>query len=109
MKKKLFPCKYASRMIGLFVIIACVICAYLAWVYLMTPYTDNSGYNDVQYCTSAIDDDYVLQESELYCPFCGNLTIAVNKEIVCRNESCDKYGLPVMVYDEIFEKDCRLE
>lgn len=108
MKKKLFACKYTGHMIGFLVVIACIICVCLVWVCLTTPNTYNSEYNDVQYCASIIDDN-VLQESELYCPFCGNLTIAVNNEIVCRNESCDKYGLPVMVYDEIFEKDCRLE
>lgn len=76
---------------GIVIVILLIIAAYLAYYY-----RENDS---VQDCTSSANDNYVLQESELYCPFCGDKNIAVNNEIVCRNESCGKYGLPIMVYD----------
>ena len=42
-------------------------------------------------------DDVVLNEHDMFCPFCGESTIATNGEIVCRNEDCEVYGIPVHV------------
>ena len=41
--------------------------------------------------------EYVLQEYNMFCPFCGSSVIAVNYNIVCRNIECEMYGLPVCV------------
>lgn len=38
-----------------------------------------------------------LVEHEGSCPECGNVSIAVNDEIVCRNEDCPNYGLAVHI------------
>lgn len=52
-------------------------------------------------------DTNVLEESNMFCPFCGSNVIAVNKEIVCRNETCEVYGLPVRIlqYDDYMNTD----
>ena len=42
-------------------------------------------------------DSTVLKEHNMFCPFCGADTIAMNGEIVCRNNDCDMYGLPIRV------------
>lgn len=38
-----------------------------------------------------------LVEEFAACPTCGVETIAVNGEVVCRDERCAAYGLPVRV------------
>lgn len=38
-----------------------------------------------------------LQETTAFCPVCGSETIALNDEIVCRNEDCQNYGLAVSI------------
>lgn len=50
----------------------------------------------------AVYDIGVLEESNMFCPYCGVGVVAVNEEIVCRNEMCEVYGLPVRVlkYDD---------
>lgn len=39
----------------------------------------------------------ILEEKNMFCPYCGVFVIAVNGEVVCRNEMCEVYGLPVRV------------
>lgn len=39
----------------------------------------------------------ILEEKNMFCPYCGVAVIAVNEEVVCRNEMCEVYGLPVRV------------
>lgn len=39
----------------------------------------------------------VLIEHEEQCPECGNVSIAVNNDIVCRNENCPNCGLAVPI------------
>lgn len=46
---------------------------------------------------AVVTDSTVLVEGRASCPSCGAETWAVNGEIVCRNEDCDAYGLPVVV------------
>lgn len=41
--------------------------------------------------------EYILQEYNMFCPFCGSSVIAVNYNIVCRNIECEMYGFPVCV------------
>lgn len=52
-----------------------------------------------------IYDSNVIQESDLFCPFCGEPTTAMNNEVVCRNEACDRYGLPVVIYDVLYNNE----
>lgn len=47
--------------------------------------------------TSNNQSEYVLQEYNMFCPFCGSSVIAINYNIVCRNIECEMYGLPVCV------------
>lgn len=42
-------------------------------------------------------DSGALVEERAFCPVCGSETWAVNDEIVCRDEGCRAYGLPVKV------------
>lgn len=39
----------------------------------------------------------VLVEHEEQCPECGNVSVAVNNDIVCRNKNCPNYGLAVPI------------
>lgn len=47
--------------------------------------------------TDSNQTEHILQEYNMYCPFCGSSVIAVNYNIVCRNTECEMYGLPVCV------------
>ena len=40
---------------------------------------------------------HTLVEHEDSCPECGNVSMVVNDEIVCRNEDCPNYGLAVHI------------
>lgn len=57
-----------------------------------TSETTNEEDNDV-----VVYDTGVLEESNMFCPYCGSNVTAINEEIVCRNEMCEVYGLPVRV------------
>lgn len=57
---------------------------------------DNTSYQE-QEQEVVVYDDVVLNEHDMFCPFCGESTIATNGEIVCRNEDCEVYGIPVHV------------
>lgn len=46
---------------------------------------------------AVVTDSAVLVEERASCPSCGAETWAVNGEIVCRNEECGAYGLPVVL------------
>lgn len=46
---------------------------------------------------AVVTDSTALVEWRASCPTCGEETWAVNGEIVCRNEECGSYGMPVVV------------
>lgn len=59
------------------------------------------------YETYDVYNTSVLEEKNMFCPYCGVAVIAVNGEVVCRNEMCEVYGLPVRVikYDDYMNID----
>ena len=69
---------------------------------LETPDTRQKETTNEEDNNIVVYDIGVLEESNMFCPYCGVSVVAVNEEIVCRNEMCEVYGLPVRVlkYDD---------
>lgn len=67
--------------------------------------TSNTEEGKTENSIPIIYDSNVIQESDLFCPFCGEPTTATNNEVVCRNEECDRYGLPVVIYDVLYNNE----
>lgn len=60
--------------------------------------TENSGtIKDEELATVYDSPTNILVEHEDSCPECGNVSMAVNDNIVCRNEDCPNYGLAVHI------------
>lgn len=67
--------------------------AVIASILVMAIAFSGSPVNE-QDCAS---DSGELIERKAFCPWCGFETWAMNGEIVCRNEYCESYGIPVKV------------
>lgn len=88
--------------VGALVVITLSLVCLIGWAsfYLYTELI--AGDRKIEDSVPMIYDSDVIQESDLFCPFCGESTTAMNNEVVCRNESCDKYGLPVFIYERSY-------
>lgn len=81
-------------------VIAAILFLCMFWILISCANTSNvttNITNEGEIEMPTVYDSVVLRETNMFCPFCGDDTVAVNGEIVCRNESCEMYGLPVRV------------
>lgn len=98
-----------KRLVYVLVIIAIILFSCMIWLLINCVTTDTINEKEtVTVETPIIYDSVVLKEHNMFCPFCGTDTIATNGEIVCRNDECEMYGLPVRVAkcDDSMDGDC---
>lgn len=88
---------------GKFVIVITAILLVTFLLAVFTPWYDSENVNQTEniehneLATVYDSPSSVLVEHEERCPECGNASIAVNDEIVCRNEGCPNYGIAVTI------------
>ena len=84
------------------IIVSMVIIALFMLLVLWSEYKADTMYrseniNDNNIATVYDTPSGNLVEHEEKCPECGMVSMAVNNEIVCRNEDCPNYGIAVPI------------